>query len=281
MSRFSTRALSTAKIREEFKNKKINCFWEDLVPDGTFKYIKNFSILRLDDQEQIDLASYSWEIGIVVLRGNCRITIDDQKATDLGSRNSVFEKKLPWGFYIPRDTDYSIQGWNRLELAICKGRCEKKTEPKLISPEDVEVTYPGKDNWKREVRMIIGPKSPSVGLMVGETINPPGNWSGSPAHKHDVMDLPHERIHEELYFFKTEKTDGFGIQRLYSPERGIDELILLKEGTVVFIPWGYHQPVAGPGYRLYYLFFLCGQDKQLVASFDPKHRWLVDSGGTK
>ncbi len=122
--------------------------------------------------------------------------------------------------------------------------------------------------------MIIGPEGPSQNLLLGETLNPPGNWSGTPAHKHEQARPPDESCHEELYYFKIDKPQGFGIQKFYSPERGVDELISITDGTVTFMPWGYHQIVAGPGYTLYYLFFLSGQGKKLAGVPDQNHCWI-------
>jgi 5-deoxy-glucuronate isomerase len=122
--------------------------------------------------------------------------------------------------------------------------------------------------------MIIGPDSPSVNMLVGETINPPGNWSGTPPHKHEGDKLQGESLHEELYYFRTDKPQGWGIERFYSPEKGINELIYLKENIVTFMPWGYHQIVAGPGYTLYYLFFLAGEGKNLSTFEDKEHCWI-------
>ena len=110
---------------------------------------------------------------------------------------------------------------------------------------------------------------------MGETVNPPGNWSGTPPHKHEVNDLPEESLHEELYYFKTDKPQGWGIQRTYSPSRGLNKLINLENNTITVMPYGYHQIVAGPGYTLYYLFFLAGKGNDLCPYEDPQHNWIA------
>lgn len=260
---------------------------KNLIPAGMYKYIKDFSILRAEENIEFSFDSGSSEIGIAVFYGNCELYIADKKY-ELGSRNSVFGTKpphgffgakFPCGFYIPRDTNFSINSRTKLELVVCKGWCEEKTEPKLILPQDIKIMHPGKNNWKREVRIIIGADSPSVNMIIGETLSPAGNWSGTPAHKHDVLNPPHESLHEELYLFKMKTDTDFGIQRSYSPEHKINELMFLKNNSLTFMPWGYHQIVAGPGYPLYYLFFLSGKGKKLIPFVDPKHKWLLGLGG--
>ena len=51
-------------------------------------------------------------------------------------------------------------------------------------------------------------------LMVGETFNPPGNWSSYPPHKHDGKDG--EPTLEEVYYFTIDPPQGFGQQILYT-----------------------------------------------------------------
>jgi 5-deoxy-glucuronate isomerase len=239
-----------------------------------FKFIQGFEIALLKSGQQITLRSRDCEVGIVILKGKCNINIDGKTYKNLGSRVDVFSER-PTAVYIPLDKEVEILSFG-VELALCYARCQKKKEFAIINPSRIKVTQVGKDNWQRQVSLIIGPDSESVNLIVGETINPPGNWSGTPAHKHEVDNLPFESLHEELYYFRVNRKDGFGIQRFYSPERNINEFIYLCENTVTFIPWGYHQIVAGPGYTLYYLFFLSGKSGKLIGFSDPNHKWITE-----
>ena len=243
------------------------------VPGGLFNHIRGFAVVSFGSRRSITLETNDYETGLVILRGKCDININGKDYKGLGERSSVFSGK-PTGVYIPIRKKYTISAQDA-EVAICSSRCDKDSDFAVINPSDITEKEVGKDNWQRLVRMIIGPGSSSVNLIVGETLNPPGNWSGTPAHKHEKTSPSIESLHEELYYFKTDKPQGFGIQRLYSPERNMNELIYLKEDTVTFMPWGYHQIVAGPGYILYYLFFLSGAVKDLFGFVDPEHKWIV------
>lgn len=243
------------------------------IKDGNFKYIKGFEVLSLKSCATASLKTGDCETGLVILNGSCDIDIDGKSYKDIGSRDSVFAGS-PTGVYIPIGKKYTITSRGGAEIAICSSVCDKTSEFAIIKPSDIKEMEVGKDNWKRHVRIIIGPSSPSVNLIVGETLNPPGNWSGTPAHKHEKVNPPAESLHEELYYFKVDKPQGFGIERLYSPEKNMNELIYLKDNTVTFMPWGYHQIVAAPGYTLYYLFFLSGEGKSLAGFADPDHKWL-------
>lgn len=242
------------------------------IKKGLFKLIQGFEIVRLNNGGQITLKSKNCEVGLVILKGKCNIGIDGKSYENLGAREDVFTGR-PTAVYIPIEKEVTILS-HGVEIALCYAKCEEKADFAIVSPDTVKAAQVGKDNWRRQVSLIISPQAQSVNLIVGETINPPGNWSGTPAHKHEINNPPAESFHEELYYFKCDRESGFGIQRLYSPERAINELIYLKENTVTFMPWGYHQIVAAPGYTLYYLFFLSGKGARLIGSSDPEHKWL-------
>lgn len=239
---------------------------------GLFKYIKGFAIINIAVPQELKFKAEDIETGLVVLSGSCSVIIEGKEFANLGARKDVFGG-VPTGVYIPSQTGFIIKGQQAM-IAMCQAKCMQKTETSIITPDKIKVNNVGKHNWLREVRMIIGPESPAVNMLVGETINPPGNWSGTPPHKHEINNLPLESLHEELYFFSTDKPQGWGIERFYSPERGINELIFLEQNSVTFMPWGYHQITAGPGYTLHYLFFLAGEGKKLIGAEDPQHNWI-------
>lgn len=242
--------------------------------DTMFHYIKKFSVFSLTDNQSIELmTAKDEEAGVVILDGMCDIVLEGKEHKNLGTRKSVFEG-IPTAVYIPVGTNLKVTG-TEVTFALCVGKCSQKTHSAIIRPEDIKVMQAGKDNWHREVRMIIGPDSPAQNLLIGETLNPPGNWSGTPPHKHEHNNLPGESLHEELYYFKTDKPQGYGIEKFYSPEHNIDMLIPIKDGTVTYMPYGYHQIVAAPGYTLYYLFFLSGEGKKLVGIPDKDHAWIT------
>lgn len=261
-------------MKKFFKNATLNEGYNVIANrDNGFNYIDEFGVLKLTDNKSFSETCVRHETALVILSGTCSVAAGNREWRDIGKRNTPFEG-LPVAVYIPPGIKYSVTSSNS-EIGICKTMCESGvSEPVLITPDMVKVMQVGKDNWSREVRIILGPGSPAKKIIVGETINPPGNWSGTPPHKHENDNLPEESLHEELYFFKTDKPHGWGIERLYSPERNINELIYLKDNTVTFMPWGYHQIVAAPGYTLYYLFFLAGTGTQLVGYEDREHNWI-------
>ena len=119
------------------------------------------------------------------------------------------------------------------------------------------------------------PSQPHVKrLMVGETFNPPGNWSSYPPHKHDGRDG--EPTLEEMYYFTIDPPQGFGQQILYTNE-GESAAHSVKDGDAVLLPYGYHPVAASPGYRLCYLWGMAGEQRKLALHEDPAHKWVHDA----
>jgi len=244
-------------------------------PENMLKYIQKFSVLQLNESENVELLTNDHqEMGMLIMEGTCDISIDGKEYKGLGSRKSIFDG-LPSGGYIPSDSKVVITSYG-VKLVLGLGHCSTKKDHVIVRPDDVKVIDAGKNNWYRNVRLIIPPNGPSENLIIGETINPPGNWSTTPPHKHDVEDLPNESMHEELYYFKFDKPQGYGIEKYYTKDRKIDELIELKDNSVTVIPQGYHQIVSAPD-TLYYLFFLSGVGNDLVMSNDPEHDWVTSA----
>jgi len=78
-------------------------------------------------------------------------------------------------------SEVSVTAESRLEMAVVEAPCETDLPPVLITPSDVKIMSAGVANWRRDVRLIIPPGSPiSQRLIIGETLNPTGNWSEFP-----------------------------------------------------------------------------------------------------
>lgn len=237
------------------------------------KFLNEFGILVLDGSIFQDSSGEN-EVGIVILEGTCSVKIGEKSWENVGARGTVFGG-APSTFYVPPGFDFEIQG-ERGRVVIAKLPSTKKGEPQYVKPEDVLVKNVGEDNWSREVRIMLGPESFTEHLIIGETLNPPGNWSGTPPHKHDASGSETESYNEEVYYFLTDKPQGWGIERIYTTDGSLNELVFLQDGTVTIMPKGYHQVVAAPGYNLYYLWIVAGETNQLMPFEDPDHKWIKE-----
>jgi 5-deoxy-glucuronate isomerase len=212
------------------------------------------------------------EVALVPFGGRCRVEAGGS-SWELGGRASVFEG-MPWALYLPRETAYRVEASGTLELAVCGARCERRREPVLVTPEDVEVEVRGAGNATRQINHILKPEFPAERLLVVEVFTPAGNWSSYPPHKHDEHRPPGEVVLEETYYYRTAKPEAFAVQRLYSPRHGIDLTVTVRDGDAMLVPFGYHTTAAAHGYDLYYLNALAGDHRSMAAADDPELAWI-------
>lgn len=218
------------------------------------------------------------EVALAILGGRCSVTTGNVEFKDVGRRRNVFSGK-PSLVYLPRRSSFRIDALSDLDVAVVGALSETDTEPVLINPEDTIESELGALNWRRKVVMALGPDKMADKLLVGETISTPGSWSSVPSHKHDRDEPPKECALEEIYFFKLMPVQGFGLQWIYSDlDDGMERLniaMAVEDDDLVAITRGYHPVVAGPGYRLYYLWAMAGKIREYgMFAVDPRHSWL-------
>lgn len=231
-------------------------------------------ILRLDAGESWQASPGDMETALVILSGLCTIAVKkggEFRWEKIGGRDSIFGGPAT-AVYVPRMSEMSITAESRMEVAFVQAPCETDLPPVLIKPGDVKVMSAGVANWRRDVHLIIPPGSPiSQRLIVGETTNPPGNWSGISPHKHDEIS-DNENALEEFYFYKTRPADSDAVQLVYRDQQKQAHMVGNDE-VMVFLN-GYHPTVVAPGAALCYLWVLAGQDKAYRIGTDPRFNWV-------
>jgi 5-deoxy-glucuronate isomerase len=242
--------------------------WEQVTPESAGWRYLYFGVREGAFESQTGEA----EIAIVPLSGRCRVEADGT-TWELGDRESVFAG-MPWALYLPRDTAYRVEPLGPLEVAICGARCDRRLEPVLVRPDEVEIEVRGAGNATRQINHIVKPEFPAERLLVVEVFTPAGNWSSYPPHKHDEDRPPGEVVLEETYYYRTARPEAFAVQRLYSPEHGVDETVTVRDGDLMLVPFGYHTTAAAHGYDLYYLNALAGDRRSMAAADDPELAWV-------
>lgn len=173
--------------------------------------------------------------------------------------------------YLPPGVALTVSDARGFEAVAFSAPAASGGEPALRRPADVEVLSRGRANYSREVHNIFVNDQVATRLMVGETFNPPGNWSSFPPHKHDGRDG--EPVLEEVYYYRIDPPQGFGQQMIYTSD-GECVTHAVRDGDTVLLPYGYHPVSAAPGYRLYYLWGMAGQQRKLALHEDPAHTWI-------
>jgi 5-deoxy-glucuronate isomerase len=240
-----------------------------LLTPGKETELIGLELADLADGEALELTRDA-EIAAVVLSG----VVDVDGLGTAGGRTGVFDGP-GHTVYAPPGTPLRFQATGGpAQIVIASAPLGDGTpgRARIIGPDDQDVAERGEDNWSRTVRTILGPDDEAGRLLLGETINPPGNWSSYPPHKHDTHKPPREVRLEEVYLFKVDPEGGFGIQLRYDGEN--EEAFTVRDGDVAAIPAGYHPVVAAPGYSLCYLWVMAGEGRQMIPYLDPDHAWV-------
>ncbi len=213
-------------------------------PDG------RLGAARVDGPVRGDLRDgVAW---VLIEGGVGGLTVGDE-GTHVEGRDDVFEG-AGWSALVGRDTTFELHGDLRATIVW---RQESRAIPsRLIAPEDVVDEERGEGATLRRVRTYVD----SGPLIVGETLNPPGLWSSYPPHRHE---------HEEIYLYRFDPPDGFGLQ-MRSESDDDERAVVVRDGRIERITSGWHPVVAAPGSDTYYLWALAGADT-LETELDPRY----------
>ena len=230
-------------------------------------------VLRAGESRQSDTGSF--EVALVLLGGKCRVTGDGFDFVEVGGRKNVFDGK-PYTVYLPRNTKYTVTALTDVEIAVNSSPASRDTaRPTVITPEMTRTFSLGRDNFTRQATVMLDETFDSEHFYIGEGLIPSGNWSGYPPHRHDFDNPPEEIDMEETYFYRFDPPQGFGIQKVYTPDGRIDETYTVKNNDTVAIAEGFHPLCGAPGYQMYYLWTMTGAvNRGLISAKDPDHSWV-------
>ena len=211
------------------------------------------------------------EVALVLLAGDAELEVAGRRWSVEG-RRSVFEG-LPHGLYVPPGQQFALRARTPVEFALGTARAEGRLPPRLITPDDVTVEIRGGHNATRQISHVIDPGQ-AERLLCVEVYTPSGNWSSYPPHTHDVYEAGVEAELDEVYHFRLDPEDGWALQRLYTDDRSLDDVVLARHGDTVLVRQGYHPVVTAPGYDAYYLNLLAGDDPTWDARDEPDLAWV-------
>lgn len=242
--------------------------WDVITPEIAGWTYVSFEV-KTFAAETLDIPADGSERAFVNLKGDLVIEVAGQEYR-LGGRDSVFDG-LGHTLYVPRDEAVSVTASEGAELAIASAPATEVHEVVHVVPDDMPLVARGAGNASRQVSTPMPPDFAADRLHIVEVYTPGGNWSSYPPHKHE-HDIEGEAQLEEVYYYRTrDPENGWALQRVYSPERGFDLDVPVRDGDICLIPWGYHTTVAAHGQDLYYLNVLAGPApaRTLQASEDP------------
>lgn len=208
---------------------------------------------------------------LVVLSGDVVFEVDGALNEVVG-RSGVFAG-LPHAQYLPPGTSCDVTATTSAVIGIGKAPASGRFAPRFITPEDVTVEIRGGHNAQRQITHLIDPGQ-AEHLLCVEVYTPSGNWSSYPPHRHDEYEPGVEVDLDEVYHYRIDPADGWGMQRLYDDARELDDVVVVGDGDTVLVRRGYHPVVMAPGYDGYYLNFLAGDRPTWEARDEPDLAWV-------
>jgi 5-deoxy-glucuronate isomerase len=252
----------------------------NITPESAQWDYLSFASRKMECGELWEFQTAENELALVILGGVCSVYSTLGEWENIGRRPDVFSG-MPYTLYLPRHTEFTVEAISdTLDIAYGWVPTDEDHPAKLVTPENVGIEIRGGDNFTRQINNMIPPGFDCHRLVVVEVYTPSGNWSSYPGHKHDCHRVDEHGILleadlEEIYFYKIDKPeDGYAIQRVYTDDGSLDELVLARNNHLVKIPEGYHPVVSPPGYNTYYLNFLAGSAQSLMSHDDPQYDWV-------
>ncbi|MFA5204153.1 MAG: 5-deoxy-glucuronate isomerase [Lentisphaeria bacterium] len=237
--------------------------------------LTEFGIINLNQGQEFAAKTGKSEVALIVLGGKCAVAGDGFYFKNVGERKDVFSGK-PHTVYIPCGKSYTINAVTKVEIAWTTSPSDFNTDAYLITPEQVKEAHIGKENYQRDAVLMLTDAFASKHLFIGEAYVPSGNHASYPPHRHDFDNLPLEVDMEELYFFRFNPEQGYGIQRIYTDDRSIDYTCTVEQNDTTVIPRGYHPVINAPGYTMYYLWIMAGTNhRKFLSVIDPTHKWIT------
>ena len=254
-------------------------------PDGTivavapgsasWSYV-GFTAYRLRAGQAVRCPADDRERLAVLLEGRAAVSVGEHDFGVLGSRASVFDGPPPPVVLVEpgRPVEIVAEAEALVVVASAPGGPVRRTA--YVAPAEILVEVRGTGQTERRIHHLLPPSADAGRLIAFEVFTPGGNWSSYPPHKHDTEDPPREARLEELYFYRFARPQGFAFQRVYTPDRSLDEVMAPGDGDVVLVPAGYHPVGAPAGYDCYYLNVMAGPNRAWHFTVDPDHAWLMN-----
>ena len=223
-----------------------------------WRYV-GFSLYHLKAGDCAAEQNRDCETMLVVVEGKVAITAADRDWGILGERMNLFEKTPPHCLYLPNDSAWQATAQTDCVLAVCSAPGHGGHKARKIGPDGIKLTPRGSGSNTRYINNIaMEGEDYCDSLLVTEVFTPAGHWSSFPSHRHDEDDFPRITYLEETYYHRLNPASGFGIQRVYSDDKTLDETMSVADGDVVLVPRGHHPCAAPYGVEMYYLNVMAG-----------------------
>ena len=187
-------------------------------------------------------------------------------------RDSEFTQEASC-LHVCAGTHVVIRAHEHCEIYVQRVINETHFDTKCYLPEDVLVQRAGvtelQGTMRRNIKTIFDlENAPYSNMVLGEVLNFPGKWSSYPPHFHPQP---------EVYFYRFDKPQGFGVGFANGDvhQTGHNGLLVTEHG--------FHSQAAAPGYGLCYVWgirHLPGDPWIKTRIDEPEHLWMMQEGAT-
>ena len=215
------------------------------------------------------------ETAIVPLSGEGRVVVGDGDMEVELSRESVFTQMASI-VYLPPGTPYRIESEIGLRASVGSAPAEGRYPVRVFEPSEMRIEIRGGGQAYRQVVHSLSHPLPAERLILYEVYIPRGTWAAWPPHCHDGREgSPYL---EEVYYFRLDRPEGYGLHRNWRHEEGYDDPMVVHDGDLVLVPKGYHTTVTCPSANMYFINYLAGElqddDRRTPPCFAAEHTWI-------
>lgn len=248
----------------------------EITPQSAGWTYVGFAAHRLSKGQTVSLDTEEREAILVLVEGMANISAQGFEFGELGARMNVFDRTPPASVYVPNDSKWSVTATTDCTLAVCTAPGKGEHPARIIGPSAIKTETRGTGTNTRYINAIaMEERDVADSLLVTEVYTPAGHWSSYPPHRHDEDDDPRMTYLEETYYHRLNPAHGFGIQRVWTDDRTLDETMAVEDHDVVLVPRGYHPCAAPYGYDMYYLNVMAGPLRKWRFKNDPIHDWIA------
>lgn len=182
-------------------------------------------------------------------------------------RDSEFTQEASC-LHVCAGTHVVIRAHEHCDIYVQRVINETHFDAKCYLPEDVLVQRAGvtelQGTMRRNIKTIFDlENAPYSNMVLGEVLNFPGKWSSYPPHFHPQP---------EVYFYRFDKPQGFGVGFANGDvhQTGHNGLLVIEHG--------FHSQAAAPGYGLCYVWgirHLPGDPWAKTRIDEPEHLWMM------
>ncbi len=225
------------------------------------------ALLILEPEQEFELCEPEKEAALLLFEGAAEWSVE--QAGRCVSRTNPFRGEASC-LHVCAGTPVRVRAGTHCEIYVQMVRNSRAFAPVFYMPEDIQTQRAGlmelQGTMRRNIKTVFDyENAPYSNMVLGEVLNFPGKWSSYPPHHHPQP---------EVYFYRYDKPQGFGVGfangNVY--RTGHNGLLVIEHDC--------HSQAAAPGYGLCYVWgirHLDGNPWKKTRIDDPAHTWMMQS----